>query len=42
MSKYRIYYTETTTNEIDIEADTAQEAINILTKQHLHKRALCG
>ncbi len=30
MSKYRIYYTETTTNEIDIEADTAQEAINIL------------
>ena len=32
MKKYRIYYTETTTNEIDIEAETAQEAIEILRK----------
>lgn len=32
MNKYRIYYTETTLNEIDIEADTAQEAVEILQK----------
>lgn len=30
MSKYRIYYRETTNNEIEIEADTPQEAITIL------------